>query len=197
MLPVAGFNSLRELKLLLHAGQTLFCSVIFRTLATPVISGKQQAFALGGSFRTSRLLSAIGLITDNVFYAKHITSVQSLSSLCPSNNARRFLQMKLTVALGHRFKIYTTKSRGYVLRSRGYIYINESPWLYGTSETRYTKLSVGISAKRGRRWLGSTPSQRDRSLRPSKDGRMCIATPFAWKPHVLSDPMTEALALGR
>ncbi len=76
-------------------GQALLCSVIFGTPTTLVISGKQQALALSGSFRTSRPLSSIGLTVTNVLYAKHIASMQSLSSPCLPNNARRFLQTEV------------------------------------------------------------------------------------------------------
>ncbi len=92
--------------------ETLSCSVIFGTPTTPVFSCKQQTLALSGSSQTLRLLSVIGLTAINFFYAKHIASIQSLSSHRLPTNARCFLQMRLTVALGHRFKIYTAKFRG-------------------------------------------------------------------------------------
>ncbi|KAK0440351.1 hypothetical protein EV421DRAFT_796763 [Armillaria borealis] len=51
------------------------------------------------------------------------------------------------------------------------------------------QLSVGTSVKRRLRRLGSTPIRRDRSLCPPKDGRVYVATLFAWKSHVLPDSM--------
>ncbi len=102
--------------------------------------------------------------------------------LSPSNDMRRFLQTKMTVALGHRFKIYVADSRGVQCTSHPRIHL---PKRITTAIRAWRRLIYPAlcwhTAKRGLRRSGSTPSQRDRSARPPKDGRVCVARLFAWK----------------
>ncbi len=88
----------------------------------------------------------------------------------PSNDMRRFLQTETTVALGHRFKIYAADSRGGVQctsHPRIHLLKQITTAIWAWRRLIYPALCWHI-AKRGLRRSGSTPSQRDRSARPSQ-----------------------------
>ncbi len=162
----------------------LFASYFFwylGRLTIPVTSGKPSH-----SIVLSEPRSSFSSLTSylSISYAAE-TSMHFPSS----NNTHCFIPMKCTVALIHRFNLYYEVSRQHVLCRCGSIYLNGSPRQYGTSDTEYSHLSLGILAKRGLRWLGSTLSHRDQSAPPPKIGRVCVATLSAWKLHVLPDSM--------